>query len=309
MNGRLAASVVLMLLAAEVASAQSLYKYRDAEGNWVYADRRPDAVREYEQLAIADPVSPPVIRVERRTARGAVELVADNACFCPVEIAVRLLEPVNVVGFEGELLRIVVPARRETTLATLQPADWQQPMSFGHEYRAVLGEPAVEHAPGEPYRAPFALAREFRVTQAYPTRLTHIEPSSFHAVDFAMPVGTQIYAARSGTVVEVASQHFEASTDPRRALHANAIRVLHADGTMGLYAHLNWDSIRVRPGQIIQRGEYIADSGNTGFTTGPHLHFAVQRNAGLRHESLPIQFAGPAGVARTASTGDLLPAY
>ena len=58
---------------------------------------------------------------------------------------------------------------------------------------------------------------------------------------------------------------------------------------MAIYAHLNWDSIRVRPGQIVKRGEYIADSGNTGVSSGPHLHFVVQRNAGLMHESLPIE--------------------
>ena len=60
---------------------------------------------------------------------------------------------------------------------------------------------------------------------------------------------------------------------------ANVVRVLHDDGTMALYVHLNWNTIRVVPGQRVRRGEYLADSGNTGFTTGPHLHFVVQRNA------------------------------
>jgi murein DD-endopeptidase MepM/ murein hydrolase activator NlpD len=238
-----------------------------------------------------------------------VELVANNSCFCPAEVAVRLLEPDNVTGFEGEILRQVVPARSETVLAVLKPADWEQPMSFGHEYRAVLGEPGVEHEPGEPYRAPFALAREFRVSQAYPSHVTHADPSSAYAVDFEMPVGTQIYAARAGTVIEVASQFFESTTDPKRRKLANVVRILHADGTMALYAHLNWDSIRVRPGQVVERGEYIADSGNTGFSTGPHLHFAVIRNAGLRHESLPVQFAGTSGAAEAPITGEMLGAH
>jgi len=303
------AAALLALLALGAATAQGLYKYRDAEGNWVYTDRRPDAVSEYEQLPVADSVTPPVVTVARRVADTGVELVADNSCFCPAEIAVRLLEPVNVAGFAGEVLRRVVPARRETILAVLKPAYLRQPMSFGHEYRAVLGEPRVSHSPGELYRAPFALAREFRVTQAYPTRVTHADPASFHAIDIEMPVGTQVYAARAGTVIEVASQFFDASADPRRATRANVVRVLHADGTMSLYAHLNWDSIRVRPGQIIERGEYIADSGNTGFSTGPHLHFVVQRNAGLKLESLPVEFAGAAGSSVVARTGAMLVAY
>jgi murein DD-endopeptidase MepM/ murein hydrolase activator NlpD len=298
------------LLVFGAAAAQGLYKYRDAEGNWVYTDRQPDAVQDYEQVALADSsVSPPVVRVVRRAVEGGVELVADNGCFCPAEVAVRLLEPANAVGLEGEVLRQVVPARRETVLAVVKPADWDRPMSFGHEFRAFLGEPGVEHKPDAPYRAPFALAREFRVTQAYPTHVTHVDASSAYAVDFAMPVGTQIYAARAGTVIEVASQYFDASSDPNRATRANVVRILHADGTMGLYAHLNWDSIRVRPGQVVERGEYIADSGNTGFSTGPHLHFAVIRNDGLRHKSLPVQFLRRSGGAAAAVTGEMLAAH
>jgi murein DD-endopeptidase MepM/ murein hydrolase activator NlpD len=301
--------LLALLLIAGSTAADGLYKYRDAEGNWVYTDRQPDSVREYEQIPLADSVSPPVVRVVRRPAGSGVELVAENSCFCPAEVAVRLLEPKNVAGFEGEVVRQVVPARRETVLAIVKPAVWDNPMSFGHEYRAVLGEPDVEHRPDAPYRAPFALAREFRVTQAYPTHVTHVDAASAYAVDFAMPVGTQIYAARSGTVIEVASQFFEASTDPKRAARANVVRILHADGTMAIYAHLNWDSIRVRPGQTIERGEYIADSGNTGFSTGPHLHFAVIRNVGLHHESLPVQFAGASGAASAAITGAMLAAH
>jgi murein DD-endopeptidase MepM/ murein hydrolase activator NlpD len=136
-----------------------------------------------------------------------------------------------------------------------------------------------------------------------------VDAASAYAVDIEMPVGTQIYAARSGTVIEVASQFFEASNDPKRAARANVVRILHADGTMALYAHLNWDSIRVRPGQIVERGEYIADSGNTGFSTGPHLHFAVIRNGGLRQESLPVQFVRPSGGAAAAVTGEMLAAH
>lgn len=305
---RLLAVLFLVTGAASSTSAQNLYRYRDAQGNWVYSDRRPDAVPEVEQLLLAEPRTPPEIKVERRLAGDRIELIADNACFCPAEVKLWLFEPINVTGLANDSLHTVIAARQPTVLGALQPADSSRRMSFGYDYLVFLGEPGVKHAPTEPYRAPFAIARQFTVTQAYPARITHRKPSNFYAVDIAMPVGTQIYAARGGTVIEVASQFFEASEDPDTT-QTNIIRVLHPDGTMSMYAHLNWDSIRVQPGQIIKRGEYIADSGNTGFTTGPHLHFAVVRNAGLMHESLPIEFAGPGGVAVTPVAGKPLVAY
>ncbi|HSG66493.1 MAG TPA: M23 family metallopeptidase, partial [Gammaproteobacteria bacterium] len=64
---------------------------------------------------------------------------------------------------------------------------------------------------------------------------------------------------------------------------------------MALYAHLQWDSIRVEPGQRVARGELLARSGNTGFSTGPHLHFVVQRNRGGFVVSVPVEFAGADG--------------
>jgi murein DD-endopeptidase MepM/ murein hydrolase activator NlpD len=90
---------------------------------------------------------------------------------------------------------------------------------------------------------------------------------------------------------------------------ANVIEILHDDGTIAVYAHLQWDAIRVRIGQHVARGEYIANSGNTGFTTGPHLHFAVWRNTGTADVSIPVEFEGSGAVGVTAVTGTPLTAY
>ena len=68
---------------------------------------------------------------------------------------------------------------------------------------------------------------------------------------------------------------------------------MHDDGTMGVYLHLQRGSVRVQPGQRIATGSPIARSGNTGRSTGPHLHFVVQRNIGLAVESIPFDFNQP----------------
>jgi murein DD-endopeptidase MepM/ murein hydrolase activator NlpD len=111
-------------------------------------------------------------------------------------------------------------------------------------------------------------------------------------------------------VVEVASSNFRGGTElSMDDAKANLVRILHDDGTFAVYAHLNWNTIRVQPGDEVERGEYIADSGNTGFSSGPHLHFVVMRNRGLRLESVPVVFEGPNSSLIAPVTGLQLTAY
>ena len=180
------------------------------------------------------------------------------------------------------------------------------------DYRFIWlhGDPASEHNPTQPYRAPFAIANDYPITQAFPVNNTHDTVDSRYAIDIAMPIGTDIHAARAGIVFEVASSNFRGGADAERyAESANIIRILHDDGTHALYAHLNRNGIRVRPGDRVERGDYIAESGNTGFSSGPHLHFAVMQNFGQRIESIPVVFEGPSGTAVTPTVGDALSAY
>ena len=75
----------------------------------------------------------------------------------------------------------------------------------------------------------------------------------------------------------------------------NYVRILHDDGTMGVYLHLMRQSVTVQVGQRAELGSLIARSGNTGNSTGAHLHFVVQRNIGLALESIPFDFNQPVG--------------
>jgi murein DD-endopeptidase MepM/ murein hydrolase activator NlpD len=174
---------------------------------------------------------------------------------------------------------------------------------------AALGAPGAVHHPHQPYRAPFALGASFPVSQAYPARITHVTPDSIYAVDIVVPDGTPIYAAREGTIINLRHDSFRGAAVPAMLDQANVVEILHVDGTIAIYAHLHWDSIRVHIGQHVGLGEYLADSGNTGFTTGPHLHFAVWRNAGMADVSVPVEFAGLGGAAVTPRSGEMLTAY
>ena len=76
------------------------------------------------------------------------------------------------------------------------------------------------------------------------------------------------------------------------------MRIVHDDGTMALYAHLREGGVLVRVGQRVEKGQQIGLSGNTGFTSGPHLHFALQVNRDMRLVSIPFRMFGPRGILR-----------
>lgn len=299
-----------LVAAAGPASAQKLFKYRDANGVWVFTDRQPEGDQRYETAKVERSFEKPDVRLLRQETEQGITLYAQNTYYAPVQLGYRITNAENVASATQLSGLQMLPARGQTTLIEVGKADPSALLTFDYEYQFIPGDPKAQHRPDRPYRFPFGKASTFAVSQAYPDVITHRDPSSQYAIDFVMPIGTHIYAARSGRVIEIASDFFEAGVNagvdgPR----ANVVRVLHDDGTMSLYGHLNWNSIRVVPGQKIDRGQYIADSGNTGFSTGPHLHFVVQRNRGGGILSVPIEFEGSGGAAVTVRTGERYTAY
>lgn len=310
LRAEILASLVVAALSACAggASAQQLFRYKDENGQWVYSDRVPTMGAAVEQLELDFAAQPAEVKVVQRRADGGVALVAENTFFSPVQIAYRLTEAVNMA--ESVRGNVVLAPRSETQLTVLHPVRSAETVTYKLSYEYIPGAPGAEHQDSFLYRVPYALATSYRVSQAYPAAITHSDPGNQFAYDFVMPIGTGVYAARGGTVIQIASNNFTSGLDPNTDLaRANIVRILHDDGTMSLYGHLNWNSIRVRPGQKVVRGEYIADSGNTGFSTGPHLHFVVQRNVGGAIESVPIRFEGANGRAISVQTGDVVTAY
>jgi murein DD-endopeptidase MepM/ murein hydrolase activator NlpD len=139
------------------------------------------------------------------------------------------------------------------------------------------------------YRLPFPLENPRFVAQGANGRFTH-QGAQAYSFDFAMPVGSPVLAAREGTVARVRDGSQQGGLDPALEGSANEVWVLHADGTFAAYVHLQ-PGIPVREGQAVKQGDPLGASGNTGYTAGPHLHFAVQRRSGPASvETVPIRF-------------------
>ncbi len=108
-------------------------------------------------------------------------------------------------------------------------------------------------------------------------------------------------AAPAGHVMDMEDDFHGAAQQQRYLARSNHIRILHDDGTMAVYAHLQANSLQVRQGAKVSRGQWIANSGNTGYSNGPHLHFVIQLNAGMSLESVPFRFISPTGGTVTPS--------
>lgn len=290
--------------------AQALYKYRGDNGEWIFSDRPPPDGSRAEVRELESSSQPGVVTVDDEFVGRTLELTASNDFHAPVELKLTI-ERIRGLEFPDaeDDLHWILPPRSRTSLVALSLLENQAAPVLQYSYRYLPGDPAAEHAPPGAYRVPFAIASNYPVSQAFPEVITHTSPDSYHAIDLAMPIGTDIFAARDGIVFDVASGNFGGGLDAvRDGPKANVVRILHDDGTYAVYAHLNWNSIRVRPGDRVRRGEYIAESGNTGFSSGPHLHFAVLRNIGMQVESVPVSFQGPTEAVWPA-TGMTLTAY
>ena len=290
--------------------AAKLYKYQDENGQWVFTDRRPDNGETFQEQDIKATLEIPSVELVKEPRESGVAVLARSTFFGPVQVVFELADRQNVseaTPIRGDRL---LPARSTTELLVVEPADPRQPSQFSYRFEYLPGDPIARHQPERPYRLPYAIAKSFFVSQAPPDAVTHQGAGSRDAIDFVMPVGSGVYAARGGVVLDVASRYFRSGTNLERdGPRANVVRVLHSDGTMATYAHLNWNSIRVVPGQAVERGEFLAASGNTGFSTGPHLHFVVQRNRGGQLVSVPVSFAGPNNSVQSVATGDAPIAY
>lgn len=131
----------------------------------------------------------------------------------------------------------------------------------------------TDHVDTYVYELPYAKGSSCRVVQGYGGLFSH---SHTAALDFAMPVGTTVYAARGGVVFSYKDDSDEGGMTSRYKDKANYIIIRHDDGSFGCYWHLKKDGVLIKKGKV-EKGNPIALSGATGLVVSPHLHFSVKR--------------------------------
>lgn len=138
------------------------------------------------------------------------------------------------------------------------------------------------------YCLPFSKHNTFMVSQAENGK-THKDNHRF-AYDIMMAVGTPVHAARNGIIKDIKDSFSDKAQTDEFKSQGNYILIEHKDGTYGIYAHLDKKGASVKIGDKIREGQLIGYSGNTGFTSGPHLHFEVFSFEGKDTKSIPVKF-------------------
>ncbi len=303
LSGLLAASLFL----PTDTQAKKIYKFKDENGVWNFSDSPPETKQpvEVEQVSIRNNRRKISILKRGKNEQPAIYIINDY--HGPVEVEVRLAEHENI-STEPELpFRVVIPALKEVKAFTVSPVDPAKKWFYKLKTRFYMGEPGAEHKPPGPYQPPFAPGTRFRISQGFHGEYSHNRPGSLYAVDIGMPEGTPIYAARGGIIMDVTNDFFRGGKNKDEFVdRANVIRILHDDGTIGVYAHLKLETARFPPGKRVGPGQFIAESGNTGYSSGPHLHFVVQKNEGLKIVSVPFEFQNVDGTIIVPKRGEIL---
>jgi hypothetical protein len=279
-----------MSLVPAVADAKNIYKYQDENGIWHFTDRAPEDDTQFETVYM-EREPEPRIRMRQEGTKESPVYILFNDFWGPVEIELKLLDDKNVISEPPLPARFVVPGQKEKVLVGLGPLDPQRGYQYRLSMASVPGKPVPTPVRDMVILPPFSPKEAYPITQGFQGEKTHTTPDSEFAIDIAMPVGTPIHAVRAGTVMDVEEDFNKGGIDRKKFVDkANHVRVLHVDGTMALYAHLDLASVSVRPGARVRAGQQIARSGNTGFSSGPHLHFAIQQNTGMKLISVPFSF-------------------
>ncbi len=276
--------------------AGAIYRWKDRSGVVHYGDHRPDAPdSRVERIPVQAEIEA-MVRLRIEDGDGMYRAWADNALAGPVEVMLHFRRNDNMTGQPALPARAMVLANATSLVANLHAIDASKPGRFEVWMEGVPGNPNAKPAPFD-YLVPL-LREGVRIDQGFNGQFSHRDAQNRYALDFAADTGTPVLAARGGVVMQVASDFDKAGLSEKYGGRANFVRILHDDGTMALYAHLQESGVHVRVGQRVRQGQRIGLSGNTGFTSGPHLHFVVQVNRGMRLESIPIRMRGPQGLIK-----------
>ena len=291
-------------------SASELYRYQDGNGRWVFGDKKSLS---NVSATIRSNVEKIVINDQKvKVAKPELVYVREELLDGKPVIKWQLVNPLPVaiqhwLSIKGEkgFFTSILAKPFETLL--LFPADFQQlnntqlSESTKVEHYYLLGNP-IERPSTQLIAPPYNKNKRFLVSQGFNGQFSHTGQGNRYALDIAMPVGEQVLAVKAGIVADGRDDFSIGGATNYFLDKANHVTVMHADGSYAVYAHILYGSLAVAIGQEIEVGQVIGRIGNTGYSTGPHLHFVMRYNSGSGGYSIPFKFITDQG-AKTPKKG------
>lgn len=228
------------------------------------------------------------VKVSYKQTTEGYSVIVDNNEFCPVSIELNMTLK-NMQSSNGNHKIFVIPptvdAYEITKLSTLNP---KKSSRFDINTIIALGDHIQEDYDRDfPYELPFVNDMSCRIMQGYNGSFSH---KNQHALDFDIPEGGDVLAARDGVVVEVNDKNNKSCGSSSCNKFNNYVRIYHSDGTFAEYTHIKQRSAKVERGDKIKAGQKLAECGKVGWATGPHLHFEVYLLTMNSKKTVPTKF-------------------
>ena len=225
--------------------------------------------------------------VQERSDDGVTLIMQSDYCIeytVTLEATLKNMTSSRALPFTAE-----AGGRSSFVLAHFKRTDNTQAWRYNYYYHWEYGGRRNSTANDADYAMPFGPGR-YVVMQGPRGTFSHFKGSgSENAVDWDVPEGTIVCAARDGRVVGVRDDSTVSGTDPKFKPLGNYVMIKHADGTFADYHHLKPGGAMVNIGDEVTTGQPIGLSGQTGFASKPHLHFMVfQAIDGKKVLSLPF---------------------
>ncbi|KAA3639048.1 MAG: DUF4124 domain-containing protein [Proteobacteria bacterium] len=285
------------------APAKKFYKHVDENGIVHYSDKKPQATDDYEswQVRVEDSQAKATV-VNRGTDRMPL-LYAINPYHGPISVQLVMTKAMNAQSDPPWPKIYDVPATTDYYLGTIEAVQDNKSWSYGYQFSYVLGQNNPAYDSGYAYRLPYRSVGGAYISQGFAGNFSHFDEQNKYAIDIPLAEGTEVVAARSGVVMDYAEDFIKGGTEQKNLFRNNYVRIAHDDGSMGLYAHLKLESVVVGNGQRVSAGQKLAESGDTGFSTGPHLHFAIQINQDHQLIAVPFKLRYPNGDVKQPMPG------
>jgi len=249
-----------------------------------------------------------LIKISSQKKDGRTEFFVENLQDADVTVTLEL-ELKNLSSTQPLPFSATVAPRTKVSVFSLNQIEPKEETSWSYTYFATWGNLSATHDDSASYVLPYPAGQSFPVSQGFHGKYSHTGGDCY-SIDFKMPEGTPVHAAREGTVVGAKSDSNIGGGNKKYEWDANFILIRHSDGTFGHYVHLQKGGVKVKVGDTVTAGQLIGYSGNTGHSTGPHLHFAVfKAQSGKQRETIPVKFRTTPLMAEVLSEGQAYKAF